>query len=56
MSKNIIEIKVIDSETVEVVSTDKDGIKTVETIGRSSDLSEFDESTKIICRNLWENV
>ena len=42
MSKNIIEIKVIDPDTVEVLSMDKDGIKTVDTLGRSSDLSNFD--------------
>lgn len=53
MSKSIVEVKVVDQETVEVTSMDKEGNKTIETLVRASDLSQYDESTQIICQDLW---
>jgi hypothetical protein len=51
--KSIIEIKILDADSVEVTSVNKDKSTHIDILTKSSDLTEFDDSTKIICGNLW---
>jgi hypothetical protein len=51
--KSIIEIKILDAENVEVTSVNKDKSTHIDILTKLSDLTEFDDSTKIICNNLW---